>query len=109
MAKSKEPNQNYSYWLARAIGNKTPLAFYDCPHCDASVGTMLPPVGEVYNSFTSCPYCEKLYFKVVDNTTASPVVGIQTEPEVIGDWPGAADVQADSGGHRHHGDLHAVQ
>lgn len=26
----------------------------------------------------------KLYFKVVDNTTASPVVGIQTEPEVIG-------------------------
>ena len=65
MAKSKEPNQNYSYWLARAIGNK-------------------PPVGEVYNSFTSCPYCEKLYFKVVDNTTDKAVVGIQTEPEVIG-------------------------
>ena len=45
---------------------------------------MLPPVGEVYNSFTSCPYCEKLYFKVVDNTTDKAVVGIQTEPEVIG-------------------------
>lgn len=79
----KKSNPQYAAWLAQALANKAPVMFYDCPHCTASTAALTPPVGEVYNSFATCPYCEGMYFKVVTNEKGTPEVSIQTVPEVI--------------------------
>lgn len=79
----KQANPQYAQWLAQAVGNKTVLAYYDCPHCKASVAALVPPADEVYSTFCTCPYCAGLYFKVVKNIEFVPVVEIGTVPEGV--------------------------
>lgn len=73
---NKQADSQYAQWLARAVGNKTVLAYYDCPYCKANVATLVPENGGVYTSFSTCPYCDGLYFKVVKNIEFVPVVNI---------------------------------
>ncbi len=79
----KKANDQYAAWLAQATANKAALHYYDCPHCGASTATLTPPVGDVWNSFATCPYCAGLYFKVATNEKGTPAVNIQTVPEVV--------------------------
>lgn len=51
----KKANDQYAAWLAQATANKAALHYYDCPHCGASTATLTPPVGDVWNSFATCP------------------------------------------------------
>lgn len=77
----KEANTEYSAWLAREIGHGVPLAYFKCPHCMANVATLMPEQGEIYSSFSSCPYCDQPFFKVVDNKSA-PELRISAVPGV---------------------------
>ena len=50
--------------MRKADGQK--LTAYRCPHCAKSIETMAyygPAKGE-WDSFTACPYCEKLHVRV---------------------------------------------
>lgn len=82
---NKQPGPYYCFWLATAIGKKTPLAYYDCPHCSANIATLIPPNGDVWDTFATCPYCDGMYLKVVKNIEFVPVVEITKMPEVTGD------------------------
>lgn len=74
---SPERFSMYAHWLARALAARHELAKYPCPHCEASLYTAIPSVGDVADTVASCPLCGDLFLKVVDNTTGEPVVGVQ--------------------------------
>jgi len=41
---------------------------FNCPVCDANIGTLKPDVGEnPFDSLSSCPDCMKVFFKVVES------------------------------------------
>lgn len=63
----KEPTllQRHLSYFAKLKKDRVPVCSHKCPHCNTSVPSMRPPQGQVYDSMTTCPYCEKLYHKTV--------------------------------------------
>ena len=41
------------------------MARFECPKCKKRLFCMRPPRGDTWDSATTCPYCEVLFFKVV--------------------------------------------
>lgn len=40
---------------------------YECPVCDYRIGTLIPPIGEIFTSLVICPQCTAQHFKEVDH------------------------------------------
>lgn len=61
--------KHYRAWLKKAEAGKARLARYKCPHCKSEIKTPKPLRSEdkPYDSMAVCPFCEKIYFKVVYN------------------------------------------
>lgn len=38
---------------------------FNCPHCDAMLNALKPPVGTVWDSTSMCPFCEGMFLKIV--------------------------------------------
>lgn len=60
----KERLIEYRRWLCRAELNKTKLIAYNCPGCLEKLQTIEAPEGELWDSFSNCPLCDSLLFKV---------------------------------------------
>ncbi len=68
--------QVYSDWLGRNLTRGAALLSYTCPHCKSTIFTDCAHVGELTDSLSTCPVCDGLYFKIVDNRGGYPVVTI---------------------------------
>lgn len=55
---------DYRLWLHRAEQNNSGLIAYNCPSCLEKLHTMQAPDGETWDSFSNCPFCQSLLFKV---------------------------------------------
>ena len=59
--------QQYLSHIAKLEQQKVPLASYCCPACDYLIKTHRPAAGDVYDTMTTCPNCEELYFMCVQS------------------------------------------
>lgn len=66
----------YDAFITRCRQDGVSLASFECPACGESIETPRPEHGHVYDSITTCPHCEHLFFKVVRSngtvTTTNP-------------------------------------
>ncbi|MDK2354305.1 hypothetical protein [Enterobacter hormaechei] len=60
----KERLVNYRRWLYQAELNETKLIAYNCPKCLEKLQTTEAPEGETWDTFSNCPFCGALLFKV---------------------------------------------
>jgi hypothetical protein len=60
----KERLINYRRWLHSAELNGTKLIAYNCPKCLEKLQTTEAPEGETWDTFSNCPFCGSLLFKV---------------------------------------------
>lgn len=74
---------NYADWLTRNMIGGVPLAAYSCPHCAATLHTSLPCIDTDTDSLSTCPACDKLFFKVVSNYGGYPVVTTSINPMIV--------------------------
>ena len=61
----------YRSWLNLAKDNGTKLVAYNCPACLEKLYTVLAPDDEVWDTFSNCPFCQSLLFKVTSGSTVS--------------------------------------
>ncbi len=76
----------YLNWVLYLEKELVPLTTYKCPCCVLEVKTMTAAYGESWSSFTSCPFCGGVYYKVVmHNSVTTQIIyqekdnGIKTE------------------------------
>ncbi|EMF0891716.1 hypothetical protein OQ853_06630 [Enterobacter roggenkampii] len=60
----KERLVNYRRWLYTAELNETKLIAYNCPKCLEKLQTTKAPEGETWDTFSNCPFCGALLFKI---------------------------------------------
>lgn len=65
----KERLVDYRRWLYKAELNETKLIAYNCPKCLEKLFTTEAPEREVWDTFSNCPYCGSLLFKVTQGAT----------------------------------------
>jgi hypothetical protein len=65
----KERLVNYRRWLYTAELNETKLIAYNCPKCLEKLQTTEAPEGETWDTFSNCPFCGSLLFKVTQGST----------------------------------------
>lgn len=68
----------YGSWLARQRAAGRQLIDHACPRCDVVYLTNVPPVGDSYDSFCTCPACGENFLRIVDNLNGSPVVCVHS-------------------------------
>ncbi|TNL05334.1 hypothetical protein CYD30_22495 [Kosakonia cowanii] len=71
----------YGSWLARQRVAGRQLIDHACPRCDVVYLTNVPPVGDSYDSFCTCPACGGDFVRIVDNLNGSPVVSVHSIAE----------------------------
>lgn len=52
-------------YLAKWKAEGKPVLSYEAPCCGSPLETTAPSDGETWDSFTTCPQCGELHFKVV--------------------------------------------
>lgn len=65
MSTKNTKKKAYKEWLDARIADGCAMTRYACPRCEAIIMTVLPPVGETWDSFATCPGCGVLHFYVV--------------------------------------------
>lgn len=58
--------QRHDDYIARYKADGKRVHQYRCPECGNSIETPAPPKGDVWDSASSCPHCEKLHFMVAE-------------------------------------------
>lgn len=57
--------QRHLAYFAGLRKKHVPICHHKCPHCKRKVPSQTPEPGQVFDTMTTCPYCEKMYFKTV--------------------------------------------
>ncbi|MDZ7320710.1 hypothetical protein N4G41_03585 [Kosakonia sacchari] len=65
----KERLVEYRRWLYEAELNGTKLIAYNCPKCLEKLLTTTAPEGESWDTFSNCPFCRALIYKVTQGNT----------------------------------------
>lgn len=65
----KERLVNYRHWLYKAELNETKLIAYNCPKCLEKLQTTAAPERECWDTFSNCPFCGSLLYKVTSGVT----------------------------------------
>lgn len=60
----RDLKQRYDEYIARCKDSGKPLIGYPCPHCRVTIETLRAPDGEVWDTFSSCPHCDEIHFKI---------------------------------------------
>lgn len=71
---NQENFDTYSRWLGRQLTSGVMVAGYDCPHCAVKLFSHVPAKGDSSDSLSTCPVCDKIYFKVVNFQSDNPAV-----------------------------------
>lgn len=64
--------QKHDEFIAKAKESGAKTLTYRTPCCNKEVEDRVPPKGDVWDTMTVCPHCEKHFFKTA---TASKIVG----------------------------------
>ncbi|MCW9550776.1 hypothetical protein [Klebsiella oxytoca] len=72
---------SYKTWLAVAEQNGAKLIAYNCPACLEKLKTIQPQPGEYWDTFSTCPFCQALLFKItkVDKVEVELITKIGSE------------------------------
>lgn len=72
---------NYKDWVKRAKLRGTKLIAYNCPSCLEKLETNQAPKGVSWDTFSNCPFCQVLLFKVTkgDQVTVELIKNIGKE------------------------------
>lgn len=68
LIKGKSLLTRHNEHIARLKQNGVRLAEYACPSCGMTIEVIMPARGQVYDSMVECPHCEKMHFKIVDDS-----------------------------------------
>lgn len=55
----------YELRLAAVRRSGEPRVSFNCPHCSHQLVTLKPAAGVTWDSFSTCPYCGGVFFKVI--------------------------------------------
>lgn len=61
---AKQRLSNYKNWVITSEMNGVNLIPYNCPSCLEKLKTIESPTGEIWDTFSNCPFCQSLLFKV---------------------------------------------
>ncbi|HGO5420081.1 hypothetical protein [Klebsiella oxytoca] len=72
---------SYKTWLAVAEQNGEKLIAYNCPACLEKLKTIQPQSGEYWDTFSTCPFCQALLFKItkIDKVEVELITKIGSE------------------------------
>lgn len=57
--------EKYIRWVNGLKAKKVVLVTFPCPHCGGEIETLPASGREVWESLTSCPFCESVFMKLV--------------------------------------------
>jgi len=57
----------YLEWVKNIERKGIVLTEYPCPDCNCNLKTPTPAEGDIYDSMTTCPYCDEHHFKSVNS------------------------------------------
>lgn len=60
--------QQHAEFLAKVKASGAKTAFYKAPCCGAAVEDRLAGAGEMWDTWSTCPHCEALYWKVTTDS-----------------------------------------
>ncbi|HEF0022021.1 TPA: hypothetical protein R8G79_000943 [Citrobacter amalonaticus] len=55
---------DYKRWVNKSELGGIKLIAYNCPNCLEKLKTLPSPPSEIWDSFSNCPFCKALLFKV---------------------------------------------
>lgn len=58
----------YQTWLEKMKAAGKALASYGCPSCGGVIHSLRPQQGDTYDTAVSCPFCNRLHFRVVESS-----------------------------------------
>ncbi|HBO1323884.1 TPA: hypothetical protein ACPWHI_002318 [Pseudomonas aeruginosa] len=62
--------QKYTEYTNRLKAQGVQFLAFDCPRCGFEIETERPPQGELWDTLSSCPHCEALFFEVATHERA---------------------------------------
>ncbi|HFK2002896.1 TPA: hypothetical protein ACGW3W_002191 [Pseudomonas aeruginosa] len=62
--------QQYTDFTAQLKARGINLLAFNCPKCGGEIETEQPPKDAVWDTFSTCPHCEVLFFKVTTHLMA---------------------------------------
>lgn len=66
----------YILWRNKANAAGCQLVKFACPHCETDFHALAPEIGEASDAFCTCPVCDNIFFRIVDNENGKPVVSV---------------------------------
>lgn len=65
--------QQYQAFIARVKERGGKVLMFSCPHCHEDIETLAAPPGEVWDSITTCPFCDAMFVKYATHHSVTTV------------------------------------
>ncbi|OVZ94895.1 hypothetical protein CBW58_02140 [Yersinia frederiksenii] len=63
--------QQYQAFIARVKERGRKVLKFSCPHCHEEIETPAAPQGDVWDSISTCPFCEGMFVKYVNHSSVT--------------------------------------
>lgn len=63
--------QQYQEFIARVKERGGNVLMFSCPHCQEGIETPAAPQGDVWDSTTTCPFCDAMFVKYVTHNSVT--------------------------------------
>ena len=65
--------QQYQEFITRVKERGGKVLTFSCPHCQEGIETPVAPQCDVWDSITTCPFCEAMFVKYVTHNSVTTV------------------------------------
>ena len=63
--------QQYQAFIARVKERGGKVLMFSCPHCHEEIETPAAPLGDVWDSISTCPFCSAMFVKYVNHNSVT--------------------------------------
>lgn len=66
--------KQYTDYNDRLKSQGIKLISFNCPCCSKPIETMPAPEGDVWDSLSTCPHCDRMFMKITNGKNAEGVI-----------------------------------
>lgn len=63
--------QQYQAFISRVKERGGKVLMFSCPHCHEEIETPAAPLGHVWDSISTCPFCSGMFVKFATHSSVS--------------------------------------
>ncbi|SEL25484.1 hypothetical protein SAMN04487787_108134 [Kosakonia sacchari] len=63
--------QEYQAFIARVKERGGQVLMFSCPRCHEKIDTPAAPLGDVWDSISTCPFCSAMFVKYVTHNSVT--------------------------------------